>query len=130
MAHSHLCHTVEVGHTDLSEVGHGCLKWVCHYWQVGGRKLDSHVVPVVEHLAVAQGDVEEEQESGVAQEGQVDEGEMDPEVEVDPAEVVVDLVVAHSLELVVEGLEEVARVEADQKAVLETELVVVDDHHD
>lgn len=115
---------------DLSEVGHGCLKWVCHYWQVGGRKQDSHVVLVVEHLAVAQGDVEEEQESGVAQEGQVDEGEMDLEVEVDPAEVVVALVVAHSLELVVEDLEEVARVEADQKAVLETELVVVDDHHD
>lgn len=121
---------VEVGHTDRLEVGHGCLKWVCHYWQVGGRKLDSHVVLVVEHLAVAQGDAEEEQESGVAQEDQVDEGEMVPEVEVDPAEVVVDLVVAHSLELVVGGLEEVARVEADQKAVLETELVVVDDHHD
>lgn len=26
VAHSHLCHTVEVGHTDLLEVGHGCLK--------------------------------------------------------------------------------------------------------
>lgn len=88
------------------------------------------MVQVVEHLEVAQGDVEEEQESGVAQEGQVDEGETDPEVEVDPAEVVADLVVARSLELVVEGLEEVAQVEADQKAVLETELVVVDGHHD
>lgn len=88
------------------------------------------MVQVVEHLEVAQGDVEEEQESGVAQEGQVDEGEMDPEVEVDPAEVVEDLVVAHSLELVGEGLEEVAQVEADQKAVLETELGVVDGHHD
>lgn len=121
---------VEVGHRDLSEAGHGCLKWECHYWQVGGRKLDSHVVLVVEHLAAARGDVEEEQESGAAQEGRADEGEMDPEVEVDPAEVVVDLVVARSLELVVEGLEEVAPVEADQKAVLETELVVGDDHHD
>lgn len=88
------------------------------------------MVQVEEHLEVAQGDVEEEQESGVAQEGQVDEGEMDLEVEVDPAEVVVDLVVARSLELVVEGLEEVAQVEADQKAVLEIELVVVDGHHD
>lgn len=88
------------------------------------------MVQVVEHLEVAQGDVEEEQELGAAQEGQADEGEMDPEVEVDPAEVVADLVVAHSLELVVEGLEEVAQVEADQKAVLETELVVVDGHHD
>lgn len=88
------------------------------------------MVQVVEHLEVAQGDVEEEQESGVAQEGQVDEGEMDLEEEVDPAEVVVDLVVAHSLELVVEGLEEVAQVEADQKAVLETELVVAGGHHD
>lgn len=97
---------------------------------MGGKKLDSHVVQVVEHLEVVQGDVEEEQESGVAQEGQVDEGEMDLEEEVDPAEVVVDLVVGHSLELVVEGLEEVAQVEADQKAVLETELVVVDGHHD
>lgn len=97
---------------------------------MGGKKLDSHVVQVVEHLEVVQGDVEEEQESGVAQEGQVDEGEMDLEEEVDPAEVVVDLVVGHSLEQVVEGLEEVAQVEADQKAVLETELVVVDGHHD
>lgn len=97
---------------------------------MGGRKLDSHVVQVVEHLEVAQGDVEEEQESGVGQEDQADEGEMDLEVEVDPAEVVVDLVVAHSLEQVVEGLEEVAQVEADQRAVLETELVVVDGHHD
>lgn len=88
------------------------------------------MVQVVEHLEVAQGDVEEEQESGVGQEDQVDEGEMDLEVEVDPAEVVVDLVVAHSLEQVVEGLEEVAQVEADQRAVLETELVVVDGHHD
>ena len=88
------------------------------------------MVQVVEHLEVAQGDVEEEQESGAAQEGQADEGEMDPEVEVDPAEVVADLVVAHSLALVVEGLEEVAQVGADQKAVLETELVVVDGHHD
>lgn len=26
VAHSHLCHMVEVGHMDLSEVGHGCLK--------------------------------------------------------------------------------------------------------
>lgn len=97
---------------------------------MGGRKLDSHVVQAVEHLEVAQGDVEEERESGEAQEAQVDEGEMDPEVEVDPAEVVEDLVVARSLELVVEGLEEGAREEADQKAVLETELVVVDGHHD
>lgn len=88
------------------------------------------MVQVVEHLEAAQGDVEGEQESGVAPEGQVDEGEMDPVVEVDPAEEVVDLVVVHSLELVVEGLEEVAQVEADQKAVLETELVVVDGHHD
>lgn len=88
------------------------------------------MVQVVEHLEVAQGDVEEEQESGVGQEDQADEGEMDLEVEVDPAEVVVDLVVAHSLEQVVEGLEEVAQVEADQRAVLETELVVVDGHHD
>lgn len=88
------------------------------------------MVQAVEHLEVAQGDVEEERESGEAQEAQVDEGEMDPEVEVDPAEVVEDLVVAHSLELVVEGLEEGAREEADQKAVLETELVVVDGHHD
>lgn len=88
------------------------------------------MVQAVEHLEVAQGDVEEERESGEAQEAQVDEGEMDPEVEVDPAEVVEDLVVAHSLELVVEGLEEEAREEADQKAVLETELVVVDGHHD
>lgn len=97
---------------------------------MGGRKLDSRVVQAVEHLEVAQGDVEEERESGEAQEAQVDEGEMDPEVEVDPAEVVEDLVVARSLELVVEGLEEGAREEADQKAVLETELVVVDGHHD
>lgn len=88
------------------------------------------MVQAVEHLEVAQGDVEEERESGEAQEAQVDEGEMDPEVEVDPAEVVEDLVVARSLELVVEGLEEEAREEADQKAVLETELVVVDGHHD
>lgn len=88
------------------------------------------MVQVVEHLEVAQGDVEEVQESGVAQEGQADEGEMDREVEVDPAEVVVDLVVAHILVLVVEDLEEVVQVEADQKAVLETELVVVDGHHD
>lgn len=88
------------------------------------------MVQVVEHLEVAQGDVEGEQESGAAPEGQVDEGEMDPEVEVDPAEEVEDLVVVHSLELAVEGLEEVAQVEADQKAVLETELVVVDGHHD
>lgn len=97
---------------------------------MGGRKLDSHVVRVVEHLEVARGDVEEERESGAAREGQVDEGEMDPEVEVDPAEVVADPGAVHSLELVVEGLEEVAQVEADQKAVLETELVVVDGHHD
>lgn len=88
------------------------------------------MVQAVEHLEVAQGDVEEERESGEAQEAQVDEGEMDPEVEVDPAEVVEDLVVARSLELVEEGLEEGAREEADQKAVLETELVVVDGHHD
>lgn len=88
------------------------------------------MVQAVEHLEVAQGDVEEERESGAAQEAQVDEGEMDPEVEVDPAEVVADLVVARSLELVVEGLEEGARAGADQKAVLETELVVVDGHHD
>lgn len=88
------------------------------------------MVQAVEHLEVAQGDVEEERESGEAQEAQVDEGEMDPEVEVDPAEVVEDLVVARSLELVEEGLEEEAREEADQKAVLETELVVVDGHHD
>lgn len=97
---------------------------------MGGRKLGSHVVQEVEHLEVARGDVEEERESGVAREGRVDEGEMDPEVEVDPAEVVADPVVAHSLELVVEGLEEVAQEEADQKAVLETELVVVGGHHD
>lgn len=88
------------------------------------------MVQAVEHLEGAQGDVEEERESGEAQEAQVDEGEMDPEVEVDPAEVVEDLVVARSLELVVEGLEEGAQEEADQKAVLETELVVADGHHD
>lgn len=85
---------------------------------------------VGEHLEVAQEDVEEEQVSGEAQVDQVDEGEKGREAEVDLAVVVVDLEGGHSLELEVGDQEEVDPAEADQRVVQETELVVVDGHHD
>lgn len=97
---------------------------------MGGRKLDSRVGLVGEHLVVVQANEEEEPVSEVALVDQVDEGGKGLEVEEDPVEGVEGLVVGHSLELEVEDQGGVDPMEAGQMAVQETELEEEGGHHD